>query len=280
MTRDHDLGERALGDLEIRRRVLTGGTGPVPVPRQDLPFWRAYGALVAGGAAEFSDDGVDHPRFPEPNGRAALWYSGGVESTYTKLVLDEPVDLLHIEDFALFDTPHRKLGQVHFLCALIAADLGYSRTYLGMERDDFLVTAAPSSWPYAERHPRFAAVWTEHREGNAVLTLCGDMEKEEIIRELADRGVRVEGTCDRLKDGRWCGECYKCFEAFYFARAAGVDLGISLRRSACTRYYDSYERYLRSGFTDSFNNSYHRFARLQMRHQIAVDPERDCVDDR
>lgn len=280
MTESWGLGPRALGDLEIRQRVLAHDEGQVPVPGRDMAFWRAYAELVAGGGREFIEADEGQPAFPKPNGRAALWYSGGVESTYTQLIVDEPVDLLRLEDFSLFTSPHRKLGQVHFLCALIAADLGYSRTYLGMERDDFLLTANPSSWPFAERHPRFAKLWSEHRPENAVVTLCGHLEKEEIMRELASRGVSVEGTCDRLDGGRWCGGCYKCFEAFYFSRAAGVDLGITLSRSSCERYYNNYERYLRSGFTDSFNNSYHRFARLQMRYQIAIDRSRDCFDDR
>ncbi|MEU7225651.1 hypothetical protein [Streptomyces chrestomyceticus] len=276
------LHERTRYDLRLRRQVFDGS--PVlHVPRGSEEFWTWYARTMRFGDAPDSYelvpvDGV--PPYPEPERPAVLWYSGGVESTYSLHVLRErgvEPDLLHIEDFDVFEGPDRKVGQIHFLCAAIASGLGYREIYLGMERDDFLLTPTKKAQRYTERHPVFAQWWSSYQPSHMTRTVCGHLEKEEIIRWLVERKIPITGTCDHYDDGTWCGECYKCFEAFYFAKAVGLDLGIRPVRASFEEYYSEYQRYLDSRFTDNFNNSYHRFSRLQMQYGMPIDLDRDCV---
>jgi hypothetical protein len=247
-----------------------------------MAFWRRYAEFVrCGRPVEITGQPGYEPYAPATRG-PALWYSGGVESTYTKAVLDEQgisPALLHIEDFPLFTGPDRRIGQIHFLCAAIASSLGYGPVYLGMERNDLLLGATPFMRGYVERHPFFASWWSEYQPEHQVITLCGHQHKEEIIAWLHERSIPVTGTCDRLRGGAWCGDCYKCFEAFYSAKSVGVDLGIPLARSGFDRYYGEYRRYLDSGFADNFNNAYQHYVRLQISYGLTFDPRSDCRED-
>jgi hypothetical protein len=272
-----ELHPRTLTDLRIRREIF-GEQRAVEIPRGSEEFWTWYARTIRFGG-EFELVPVDGmPEYPEPAREAVLWYSGGVESTYSlQLLRNQNPDLLSINDYEVFTGPDRKVGQIHFICAAIAAGLGYRTIYLGMERDDFLLSRSRKAYGYVERHPTFAARWAAYQPDHELRTVCGDLDKEEVIRWLADRGIEITGTCDNFDDGQWCGECYKCFEAFYFAKAVDIDLGIPLSRRYFSDYYGKYQRYVASGFTDNFNNSYHRFARLQMRYLIEFDPDQDCV---
>lgn len=272
-----ELHPRTLADLEIRRKIFSGDR-TIEVPRGSEAFWTWYAQTIRFGD-EFELVAVDGiPDYPPPTHDIVLWFSGGVESTYSlQMLQDKHPDLLSIHDYEVFSGPDRKIGQIHFICAAIAAGLGYKAIYLGMERDDFLLAHSKKAQGYVERHPSFATHWTAYQPDHQLHTLCGGLDKEEIILWLSRNDVKITGTCDNLDEGRWCGECYKCFEAFYFAKAVGVDLGIPLSREHFYDYYGKYQRYVASGFTDNFNNSYHRFARLQMRYLIEFDPEVDCV---
>ncbi len=252
-----ELHPRTLADLEIRRQIFNGGKA-VEVPRGSEEFWNWYAQTIRFGD-EFELIPVDGiADYPPPARKTALWYSGGVESTYSlQMLQDQNPDLLSIHDFEVFTGPDRKVGQIHFICAAIAAGLGYETTYLGMERDDFLLAKSRKAQGYVERHPSFAARWSAYQPGHQLRTVCGDLDKEEMILWLSRNGVKITGTCDNFDDGQWCGECYKCFEAFYFAKAVGADLGFRLSRSHFGDYYGKYQRYVSSGFTDNFNNSYH-----------------------
>jgi hypothetical protein len=202
---------------------------------------------------------------------------------YTRVVLAErgiEPTLLHIEDFAEFSGPDRRIGQIHFLCASIASSLGFGPIYLGMERADLLLGQNAFMRSYVERHPVFADWWSEYQPEHPLVTICGDLHKEQIIAWLHERSITVTGTCDQLSGGRWCGDCYKCFEAFYSAKAVGIDLGIRLARRAFERYYAEYRRYVDSGFSDNFNNAYHHYVRLQISYGLVFDPESDCRGDR
>jgi hypothetical protein len=109
-----------------------------------------------------------------------------------------------------------------------------------------------------------------------VRTVAGGLHKEEMITWLHERGIPILGTCDRLTDGAWCGECYKCYEAFYSAKAVGIDLGIPLTRQAYELYHAEYERFVASGFTDNFNNASQHYVRLQITYGPLFDPDADC----
>lgn len=275
--RTDELHPRTLFDLAIRRQVFQGGR-VITVPRGSERFWDWYARTMRFGEEFKLEPVAAVPEYPPPDRGAALWYSGGAESTYSLEILrDEKPDLLSIEDYEVFTGPDRRIGQVHFICAAVAAGIGYRTIYLGMERDDFLLSRAKQAQQYAERDPLFTEKWSGYQPLHELRTVCGHLPKEEIIRWLAECGILITGTCDRRTGGSWCGECYKCFEAFYFARAVDVDLGIRLVRTSCERYYAQYRRYVDSRFADNFNNSYHRFVRLQMQYHITIDPEQDCA---
>ena len=272
----NELHPRTLVDLEIRRQVFNGGR-VIEVPRGSEEFWSWYASTIRFGD-EFEIASVDGiVDYPAPVHKVALWYSGGVESTYSLQILqDRDPDLFSIDDFEVFTGPDRQIGQIHFICAAITAGLGYQTAYLGMERDDFLLARCRKAQHYVERHPIFAARWSAYQPQHQLHTVCGDLDKEEMILWLYKNGIKITGTCENLDQGRWCGECYKCFEAFYFAKAVDIDLGFKLSRAHFGDYYGKYQRYVSSGFTNNFNNSYHRFARLQIVHQVKFEPDLDC----
>lgn len=275
-------GHRLELDLAARRAVFkTGST--ITVAAEGAAFWRRYAAFIQ------ADDDVevrvvdDAPPYPDPDKGVALWHSGGVESTYTRLLLEEQgvqFDMLAIEDYPLFTGADRAVGQIHFLCAAIAAAAGYGSVYLGMERNDLLLGPSHFMRGYVERHPVFAQWWTEYLPQHPAVTLCGNLHKEQIILALHERGVPVTGTCDTLRGGAWCGDCYKCFEHYYSAKAVELEPGFRLRRDAFERYHEEYRRFVDSSFTDNYNNAYQHYVRLQVTYGVSFNIRDDCLEER
>ncbi len=266
-------------DLDIRQQIFNG-VKTIRIPAGSRMFWSWFCGIARNGCAvELSEYPCDH-HYP-PVGRAvALWFSGGCESTYTLDVIRElDPDLLRIEDFELFESEHRRHGQIHFLCAAIAAALGYRTTYLGVERNDLLLPRIGRGGQYLERSAAFLDAWSAYLGDRSLLSVCRDFTKEEILQKVAERGLRLTGTCDNRKDGNWCGDCFKCYEAFYAAKAVGVSLPISLKVAAFDRYNSEYRNYIASGFRDNFNNAQQFFLRLQVIYGVRFDREADCGAD-
>jgi hypothetical protein len=273
-----ELHPRMSFDLRARQQVF-GPDEEIDVPAGGEAFWEWYASTVRCGRPYRLKRVSGAPDYPPPSRDCALWFSGGVESTYTLEQIRQlnPV-LLNIADYPVFNSGHRRIGQIHFLCAAIAAVLGFRRTYLGIERTDLLLAHNEFSRGYLERTAEFTRRWSAYQPEHTLHTVCGDLHKEEIIQWLTERNIPITGTCDRYRGGRWCGDCYKCFEAFYTAKAVGIDLSIPLKREAFQRYYAEYRRYVDSGFADNFNNAFQHYARLQITYQVTFDPDTDCVD--
>lgn len=277
LTIDLDIHPRAAFDLEARHRIF-GDAPAVEVPREDLEFWTWYARKIrCGDACELIPiDGV--PRYPAPNGKVALWFSGGVESTYTlEQIRDLNPVLLRAEDFPVFTSRHRNIGELHFICAALATSMGFSKIFLGVERHDLLLANTRFAHAYLERHPDFLHAWSRYQPDHQLVSVCEYMHKEEIIAWLWDHKIKITGSCDRFKDGTWCGDCYKCFEAWYTAKAVGIKLDmIPLSRWGWDQYHRSYRDYIDSGFVNNYRNAYQHYARLQMTYHLTFDAN-DCV---
>jgi hypothetical protein len=262
--------------LRVRQQVF-GPDEVIDIAEGSEEFWRWYAKTVRFNRAFRLSVCADVPPYPPSTGKSAIWFSGGVESTYTfEQIRHLQAEILRIEDFPLFETEHRRFGQIHFLCAAIASDMGYSYIYLGVERSDFLLAENPFSRQYVERSCGFLKEWSRYQPEHRLVSVCSELHKEQIIEWLFARNIPITGTCDRYRDGRWCGDCYKCFEAFYTAKSVGIDLGIPLRRRAFAQYYGEYRRYVDSGFTDNFNNAYQHYLRLQVMYHLKFEPDLDC----
>ncbi len=276
MTAQNDLHPRVEADLRARQQVF-GDEGLIHVPAGSESFWDWYAAMIRCGRPYRLILLDDVPPYPPPTRQHALWFSGGVESTYTlEQIKHHSPEILRIEDFPVFFGEHRKIGQIHFLCAAIAASLGFTLTFIGVERNDLLLAHNPFSRRYLERSPAFVEAWSGYQPEHQLVSVCSHLHKEEIISWLDKRELKVTGTCDTYRGGRWCGDCYKCFEAFYSAKAVGVDLGIRLTRRAFDQYYSEYKRFVESDFTDNFNNAYQHYIRLQIMYHLRFEPDVDC----
>lgn len=240
-------------------------------------FWHWYASTIRLDRP-FRLSPVPHvPPYPPPARGTALWFSGGVESSYTlERLRDAAPTILRIEDFPVFFGEDRRIGQIHFLCAAVAAGLGFGATYLGVERNDLALARNATARQYLERTPAFLEGWSRYQPEHPLRSACSHLHKEEIIAWLRERAIPITGTCDRLRGGRWCGDCYKCFEAFYTAKAVGIDLGIPLTRRAFERFHGEYRRYVESGFMDNFNNAYQHYVRLQITYHLKFDFDCDC----
>lgn len=271
-----ELHPRLAFDLQARLQVF-GAEEVIHVPSGAESFWEWYAATIRCGRPFRLSPAEDVPPYPPPTREYALWFSGGVESTYTlEQIRDINPDLLRIDDYPVFFGEHRRVGQIHFICAAVAASLGYAETFLGVERNDLLLAHDPFSRRYVERSPAFVEAWSRYQPEHRLASVCSHLHKEEIIAWLDRRQLRVTGTCDRLRGGLWCGDCYKCFEAFYSAKAVGIDLGIRLSRRAFDEYHAEYRRYVESDFTDNYNNAYQHYVRLQIMYHLRFEPDVDC----
>lgn len=269
---------RLLFDLRTRQQAFGPGE-VIEIADGSEEFWIWYASIIRLERPFRMVRCAEAPPYPAANGKRALWFSGGVESTYTLAHIRhlDPT-LLHVEDFELFQSEHRKIGQIHFLCAAVASSLGYSQTYLGVERNDLLLCDDSFSRGYVERSNEFLQAWSRYQPEHSLLSVCNHLHKEEIIAWLQQKGLQITGTCDRYRGGRWCGDCYKCFEAFYTAKAVNIDLGIRLTRRAFTQYHGEYRRYIDSEFRDNFNNAYQHYVRLQIMRHLKFEPDTDCCD--
>src|SRR5215831_9832571 len=104
-----ELHPRTRADLEVRRAVFNGGR-VIEVPHGCEAFWTWYAQTIRFGE-EFEIVPVDGiADYPPPTDKVALWYSGGVESTYSlEMLKDQNPDLLSIHDFEVFTGPDRKI---------------------------------------------------------------------------------------------------------------------------------------------------------------------------
>jgi hypothetical protein len=272
---DH-LHPRVVFDLNARSQVF-GPDAVIEVAAGSEEFWNWYARTVRFGRPFQLVPVADAPPYPAATRGTAIWFSGGVESTYTleEIRSTDPV-VLRIEDYPVFESEHRRIGQIHFLCTALGSALGFSRIYMGVERNDLLLANNSLSRLYVERTPAFLEAWSRYQPDHAAVSVCGHLHKEEIIRSLYERRLAITGTCDRYRGGRWCGDCFKCFEAYFSAKAVGIDLGIRLTPRAFSEYHGEYRSYLDSGFTDNFNNAYQHFLRLQVMYHLKFEPQRDC----
>ena len=272
---ESSLHPRVEFDLQSRASVF-GADEVIRVAAGGEAFWDWYARAIRPDRPFRLESVPGVPAYPVSNSKVALWYSGGVESTYT---LDEVRHLepvpLHIEDYDVFRSDHRRIGQIHFICAALGSAAGYSRIFLGVERDDLLLSHTPQGRSYLERTPAFIEAWSRYQPQHALETVCGHLYKEQIMLRLKERGLRITGTCDRIRGGEWCGDCYKCFEAFYTSKAVGLDLGIRLSRVAIHRYLAEFTRYVQSEFRDNYNNAYQHYVRLQILYRLRFEPEVD-----
>lgn len=271
---------RALQDLVIRQQILGGKNKVIKVPANyDRKFWQWYANfLTFGKELVFEvDEDIEPLEYPEPDKPVALWYSGGVESTYTlhKIKHLNP-DLLSIDDYPVFSGEHRRVGQIHFLCAVVAAQLGYKQIYMGVEKNDLFICRNAVSHSFVERNHLFIDYWNNYRPQHEIISVCSHLHKEELIKYLYELNIQITGTCDNIKNG-WCGECFKCFEAFYSAKVNNIDLGFKLKRKAFKSFYEQeYLSYINSGFKTNPYNALQYFVRLQISYGLEFSREEDC----
>ncbi|WJS05555.1 hypothetical protein [Roseibium aggregatum] len=272
-------------DLEIREKIQKGAP-EVDVPDCGLAFWTWYKGWVNPFSETTLQPIQDVPNYPPIRRESALWFSGGCESTYCldEIRKTEMPDLLSIRDFELFESRHRRYGQIQFLCAAIGAALGYRTTYAGVERNDLLLSRVVQRDRYLggltiERTPDFMDHWTEYVGDRAFTSVCRDLTKEQIYLELDSRGLKIKGTCDAFDDGTWCGSCFKCFEAFYSCKAVGLAPPTKLSYEAFDTFYAEYDQYISSGFQLNTNNAAQYFLRLQVIYGVQFERDRDCDPD-
>jgi hypothetical protein len=276
---EQDQHLRAIQDLETRSQVF-GPRKVIRVPKNyHQEFWQWYAGFIRFGREHIleADDTLKTLEYPEPDKPAALWYSGGAESTYTlhKISHLHP-DLLSIQDYSVFWGSYRRIGQIHFICAVVGAQLGYKQIYIGVEKNELLLCRTAHSHSYVERDPLFLEHWNRYHPQNQLISVCSHLHKEEIIKELYELGIPTPGTCDNIKDG-WCGRCFKCFEAFYSAKVNGIDLGFRLKKEAFEQFYQrEYQPYVASGFKENPYNALQYFVRLQIIYGLEFNCEQDC----
>ncbi|OLT60085.1 hypothetical protein [Moorena bouillonii] len=276
---DEDRELKAAQDLNIRHQILTGEQVIKVPPNYDREFWGWYASFITFGKEHSFevDNTLPSLEYPKPHKPVALWYSGWVESTYTLHKIEHlKPDLLSIDDYPVFSGPHRRVGQVHFLCAAVAAQLGYEKIYIGMERNDLFVCRNAVSHSFIERDPLFAQHWNKYCSGNEVISVCSHLHKEELIEYLHKNSIPFDGSCDNSNKG-WCRDCFKCFEAFYSAKVNNIDLGFKLTRSVFRNLYEQeYMTYVHSRFKENPYNALQYFMRLQISYGLDFSMEDDC----
>lgn len=272
------LCERALLDLDTRFAIHENKS-VIEIAEDGLEFWEWYSGIIRpNNPPRFNilDCSPQYSKLSLKN-TVALWYSGGAESTFThETIRKQNPDLLNINDFELFSGPHRTIGQIHFLSAVQSASLGYEISYLGVERNDLLLTPHSLARGFIERSSEFLERWSIYQPNNQIRSVCSHLYKEQIIKWLIKKRIRITGTCDILKGGDWCGGCFKCFEAYYSAKAVGLSLGFKLDPKKSTRFFAEFNRFIQSNFQDNYNNSYQHFVRLQICYHLEIDPKKDC----
>ncbi len=276
---ERDLQLRAVQELNIRQQVF-GPDDVITVPvNYHADFWQWYTDFMRFGRDyRFELDAESElADYPEPDKPVALWYSGGAESTYTLAKIEHlQPDLLSIDDYPIFSGPHRRVGQIHFMCAVVGAQLGYQQIYLGVEKNDLHLIRKAHAHSFIERTPFFIENWNQYHPKNQLVSICSHLEKEDIIKELCEHNIPITGTCDNIKNG-WCRRCFKCFEAFYSAKVHHIDLGFRLDHEAFEQFHDQeYQHYIASGFQENPYNIMQYFVRLQMHYGLKFERNRDC----
>lgn len=266
--------------LELRAQLHDPHCRVLRVPENANPeFWRWYaGMLRADCTTEVVPASDRIATFPPANGQVCLWYSGGVESTYTlDRIRDLDPVLLSYEDYSGSVDQFRLGGQVHLILAVLAAHMGFSTTYLGVERNDLFLSVSQKARSMVERVPLFIDRWNDFHADHVLRTACADFHKEELLVKVLDAGHSTFSSCDRIAGG-WCTDCFKCYEAYYSAKAMGRDLGFKLSRRVYSEIHDGeYLEYLNSGFRVNRYNAQQYFVRLQILYGLEFDMAADCA---
>lgn len=271
--------------LAAYRALEELSTTPLSFPEDGMyEFWAWYANNMRSGSSvqvHPSSERLDD--FPEPNGAVCLWRSDRSASAYTfHTIAHLRPTLLLVEDYSDFLEPFygKEQGlesrQSNLVLACLSAGMGYSVTYLGVERDDLLIGVGRATHASIERSPEFITTWNRFHPRHRLRSCCAHLHKEQIIRKLLTTGVPFS-NCDSFKS-TWCGDCFGCFEAYYSAKAVGLDPGFRLTGRIYDQIYSqAYLDYLKSGFKNDPADVLHYFVRLQIVYKLEFDRSVDCT---
>jgi hypothetical protein len=279
------FGVRASRYLSAYRALEDLSTTQLFFPEDGMyEFWFWYAGMIhRNHSVHIQPSREQLDSFPEPNNGVCLWCSNKAAFAYTfHTIAHLHPTLLRVEDYsnflALFYNKEHDLEnrQSNLVLACLSAAMGYSVTYLSIERDDLLIGVDRITGASIEHSPEFITTWNRYHPRHRLRSCCAHLHKEEIIRELLTNDVPFS-NCDNEKT-TWCRDCFGCFEAYYSAKAIGLELGFRLTSRIYDQIYGhAYADYLKSGFKNDPANILHYFVRLQIIYKLKFERSVDCI---
>jgi hypothetical protein len=258
--------------FRLRRELMTPGCDQLHVPSDaNVPFWIWYVRWLRSDAVRVGTCPAAGTAFPAATGEVMHWRSNGVASAYTGLLVGHlsPTTLYHerAEDDA---------ASLLFTLAVLSAHRGASCAYVGVYRRAAL--AAPASPPGPadlDAALEFLARWNEFHPATQLRSVCSNLSRDELLAGLPPGAEHELEGCGGA-EGVWCGDCAKCFDTYYAAKAVGRPLRFRLsERIFAERYVNGYRTWLAGEFTGPPDAGFQLLARLALAYGLRPNHSED-----
>lgn len=273
------LGDAAVRYFRLHSELTNPRCEQLTVPSDAcLPFWAWYAGWLRGERQVRVDAGPPMGMsFPDPTGEVVQWRSNGLASAYTDTVIGHlsPTSLRY-DDFASDVEPLREGAPLLFVLAVLSAQRGTSCSYVGLARHAAL--GAPGrwrGWADPDAGLEFIKRWNEFHPALRLRSVCSEITRERMLLALPPGLLHTLSGCGQSTTG-WCGDCTKCFDTFYAAKAVGHERPFRLsERIFEERYLRHYRSWLASEFRSDPCNEQQFLAYLQMTYGVQFDRTTD-----
>jgi 7-cyano-7-deazaguanine synthase in queuosine biosynthesis len=250
-------------EIQNRNNIVLGKV--TDIHTQYPEFWEAYCKFIE------KDIKISKVKSLEPHIRRSnnlFWFSGGLESTVVKHMLDKKKISYHMtniqENKDFFREAIKEDLTYEFIFARIGEKLSYKQIIVGIE-DDALWKPALSRNYYTkfEMDNFFFDMWNTHRVAR-LISPVGLMHKDEVLCYAIAHNLKFS-SCD-FEEKTHCGECYKCFELWCYYTAIGEKPLFSISKKCYDLFLNEWKEYKNSSYKAEFNpyGSLQRYIRLRV----------------
>ena len=255
--RDHSFildenKQRFQDDWDLRIKIKSSYGERLELPDCfNVPFWRYYADRHNVSLLFYKSTKVLQPYII--NKPTLICYSGGVESSLTKLALSN-ADILQIDERDC-RVPYCMEGSL----PLVGASMGYAVTFLGIES----YTVSKSSFYKDETEDKdltnielrdeFKNKLNEYIYPAQFQSLVSIWDRAELVEKAFKLGLDLS-SCLKGKRGTFCGDCYKCWSIYVCLKYKGITPPFKMSYKTAKKYIKEFDDYMEKGIDIYYSN--------------------------
>ena len=191
---------------------------------------------------------------PSLKGTSILFYSGGIESSLSAMILNPDAKCHYINIVDPENLGEKQKEQEFLILEPLLIQLAYRNNYeeviLGVEKSSGECSQNPRSAQYRSSFLFSIASDLGLRLVMPVIAF----EKSFLFQQAENLGLKYN-SCIHQSDS-WCGECFKCFENESYRRLFGYEPSLSLKREKLVDFIGGVRETQTTGVDHFFNDNF------------------------